>query len=301
MFGPARKTMLGLCLAAGLVFAVTPALAVPSGGCVVGATTTCTFNYTGAPEAWVVPAGVTSGVFDVFGAQGGSFTFSLPGGLGGRGGYVQGTVALTPGATLNMRVGGKGGDGQVFIGATNPTVAGGFNGGGTNTFTCTNCSTTLGATGGGSSDVRTSTDGLADRLPVAGGGGGAGSGGLGDTLDAGGDSASAAINLPAWLVLRHLPVRAGVRALLARAGRPRYRPRRQRLSLGAGRCCGYWGRKRWPCGYRRRAAATSAVVQAHVRLTPLRAAAAPTTRIRSARLWASAASRSRTASRAATA
>ena len=69
MFGPARKTMLGLCLAAGLVFAVTPALAVPSGGCVVGATTTCTFNYTGAPEAWVVPAGVTSGVFDVFGAR----------------------------------------------------------------------------------------------------------------------------------------------------------------------------------------------------------------------------------------
>ena len=107
---------------------------------------------------------------------------------------MQGTVALTPGATLNMRVGGKGGDGQVFIGATNPTVAGGFNGGGTNTFTCTNCSTTLGATGGGSSDVRTSTDGLADRLLVAGGGGGAGSGGLGDTLDpgTGGDSASAA-------------------------------------------------------------------------------------------------------------
>ena len=71
MFVPARKTMLGLCLAAGLVFAVTPALADPSGGCVVGATTTCTFNYTGAPEAWVVPAGVTSAVFDLFGGRAG--------------------------------------------------------------------------------------------------------------------------------------------------------------------------------------------------------------------------------------
>ena len=38
---PARKTMLGLCLAAGLVFAVTPALAASLGGCVVGATTIC--------------------------------------------------------------------------------------------------------------------------------------------------------------------------------------------------------------------------------------------------------------------
>ena len=69
---PARKTMLGLCLAAGLVFAVTPALADPSGGCVVGATTTCTFSYMGSAEAWVVPTGVTSAVFDLYGAQGGA-------------------------------------------------------------------------------------------------------------------------------------------------------------------------------------------------------------------------------------
>jgi hypothetical protein len=59
---PARKTVLGLFLAAGLVFAVTLAPADPSGGCLVGATTTCTFNYTRAAEAWVVPAGVTSAV-----------------------------------------------------------------------------------------------------------------------------------------------------------------------------------------------------------------------------------------------
>ena len=92
MFVPARKTMLGLVLVASLVFAVTPALADPSGGCVVGATTTCTFNYTGAPEAWVVPAGATSAVFDLFGGAGGNlapsnpFGSPLPGGSGGKGG-----------------------------------------------------------------------------------------------------------------------------------------------------------------------------------------------------------------------
>ena len=141
MFVPARKTMLGLGLVAGLVFAVSPALAVPSGGCVVGATTTCTFNYTGAAEAWIVPAGVTSGVFDVFGGAGGSFATSggFPGGAGGMGGHVQATVTLTPGATLNMRVGGVGQPGGNFgIGPSGGTVTifGGFNGGGTNAVTC---------------------------------------------------------------------------------------------------------------------------------------------------------------------
>ena len=196
---PARKTMLGLCLAAGLVFAVTPALAVPSGGCVVGALTMCRFDYTGAPEAWVVPAGVTSGFFQVLGAQGGSFPGQVtdwPGGSGGLGGGVGATVALTPGATLNMRVGGKGDDGfftfDFFTGTM--TAAGGFNGGGTNTTTCTDCRTFLGGAGGGSSDVRTSADGLADRLLAAGGGGGAGIGAAFPANDPGdgGGSATAA-------------------------------------------------------------------------------------------------------------
>ena len=194
---PARKTMLGLCLAAALVFAVTPALAAPpSGGCVVGATTTCTFNYTGAPEAWVVPAGVTSAVFDLYGAAGGNMAaFSvLPGGSGGKGGHVQATVALTAGASLNMRVGGKGTDG---LASPNPfsgtlTAAGGFNGGGSNTFTCSACVFVLGAAGGGSSDLRTSADGLADRRLVAGGGGGAGFGSVTSDPGDGGNSANAA-------------------------------------------------------------------------------------------------------------
>ena len=46
--------------------------------------------------------GVTSATFDLHGAAGGSFApiGFLPGGSGGKGGHVQATVALTPGATL---------------------------------------------------------------------------------------------------------------------------------------------------------------------------------------------------------
>src|SRR5262245_53622465 len=135
MSHPARKTILALVLVGSLVFAVSTGYAAPSGGCVVGATTTCTFNYTGAAEAWVVPAGVTSAVFDVYGGQGGSVAAgataggNVPGGAGGEGAHVQATLALTPGATLNMRVGGKGGNG--LANAAGPfTAAGGFNGGG---------------------------------------------------------------------------------------------------------------------------------------------------------------------------
>jgi hypothetical protein len=36
--------------------------------------------------------------------------YQLPGGAGGKGAHLQATVALTPGATLKMRVGGKGED-----------------------------------------------------------------------------------------------------------------------------------------------------------------------------------------------
>jgi len=171
-------------------------LAAPSGGCVVAATTTCTFSYTGAPEAWVVPAGVTSAVFDLYGGQGGnvaagSYGDSLPGGAGGEGAHVQATLGLTPGATLYLRVGGQGGDG--LVNALGPfTAAGGFNGGGTTSFT-PGGGGIAGAGGGGSSDVRASGDALANRLLVAGGGGGASAGGANSTdQGSGGNSATAA-------------------------------------------------------------------------------------------------------------
>jgi hypothetical protein len=111
-------------------------------------TVTCTFGYNGvngpegSPQTWIVPAGVASAHFDVYGAQGG--------GTGGLGGHTAGTVSLTPGATVTILVGGVG------------TIDhGGYNGGGS-----------VNEGGGGASDIRIGGTGLADRVLVAGGGGG---------------------------------------------------------------------------------------------------------------------------------
>jgi uncharacterized repeat protein (TIGR01451 family) len=178
----------------------------PAAGCTTTTgTTTCVFAYTGARQDWVVPAGVTSAVFDLDGAAGGSFApiGFLPGGTGGGGGHVHSTVAVTPGQTLYLRVGGEGEDGGAFESSgadeLTETSLGGFNGGGTTTITCSFCGFTLGAAGGGASDVRSSADGLANRLLVAGGGGGGGTGGVGIEIPSepgdGGDSATGASSL----------------------------------------------------------------------------------------------------------
>jgi hypothetical protein len=119
-----------------------------------------TFSYTGSVQTFTVPAGVTSINVDAKGAKGGN---GVNGGIGGNGGRVQGTIVVTPGAVLNIYVGGLGID-CAYCGT------GGYNGGG---------GTNAGAgqeagTGGGATDVRVSPYGYADRLFVAGGGGGAG-------------------------------------------------------------------------------------------------------------------------------
>lgn len=120
------------------------------------------FNYTGAVQEYTIPAGVTSLVVEAAGASGGPHpgTSSGAGGnLGGAGGAVLATLAVTPGETLSLYVGGTGG----------------YNGGGTGG----------GWPGGGATDIRRGGIALADRILVAGGGGGApqegysGTGGLG--------------------------------------------------------------------------------------------------------------------------
>jgi hypothetical protein len=103
--------------------------------------------------AWTVPAGVTSALFDVFGAQGG--------GNGGAGGEAQAYIALTPGQLLQLNTGGKGGPPYLYGYPDN----GGFNGGGRGQD----------GGGGGASDVRVGPYGFSERLLVAGGGGGGGS------------------------------------------------------------------------------------------------------------------------------
>jgi hypothetical protein len=152
-----RSVLAALVLLAGLLggAAPTPAQAAPT--CTTsGATVTCTFNYTGAPETWTVPAGVTQATFDLYGAEGGR---------GGPGGRMTATLAVTQGTTYQILVGGQG-------------MRNGFNGGG--------APGGFGSyAGGGASDVRTGAFGLADRLLVAGGGGGS-AGSAGGTGGAGG-------------------------------------------------------------------------------------------------------------------
>lgn len=126
-----------------------------------------TFNYTGSPQTFTVPAGVCSLYIECWGAQG--WTGNFQGGLGG---YSSGSLAVTSGQQLYVYVGGAG---QVAIGNMNPQ-GGGWNGGGhgQNNGTGNNV-----GGGGGASDVRTvfnanpmDMTSLQSRIIVAGGGGG---------------------------------------------------------------------------------------------------------------------------------
>ena len=121
-------------------------------------TVSITFSYTGAEQAFTVPADVFSVQVLAVGGSGGT-----AGALGGVGAQVSGDLSVTPGETLYVEVGGNG----QSQGPSNYDGSGGFNGGGSG-----------GGGGGGASDVRTSplASGLfpGDRLLVAGGGGGAG-------------------------------------------------------------------------------------------------------------------------------
>ncbi len=122
-------------------------------------TGTVNFNFTGAVQTFVVPSGVTSVTIQAFGAQGNANAAGVS--QGGLGGSASGTLAVTPGETLFINVGGGG----------TTSVTGGFNGGGNGGTTGT-CLTAPGGGGGGASDVRQIANALANRRIVAAGGGG---------------------------------------------------------------------------------------------------------------------------------
>lgn len=126
------------------------------------AQTTVNFGHTGASQSWVVPAGVTSVTIVAEGAQG----FDSGGTLGGRGGRATGVLAVTPGQTLQINVGGRG---VAAIGA-GVIMGGGFNGGGNGVNNGSGNGFVGG--GGGASDVRQGGTTLADRKIVGAGGGG---------------------------------------------------------------------------------------------------------------------------------
>ncbi|MFM2016782.1 MAG: hypothetical protein RL007_438 [Bacteroidota bacterium] len=123
-----------------------------------GPLTTDTYVYTGAPQYFVIPAGVDSVILEAWGAQGNSNALSVAGGLGG---YATGKLAVNAGDTLWIFVGGGGA----------VTTAGGYNGGGAGGNG--GCAQAFGGGGGGASDVRLGGTTLNDRVIVGAGGGGA--------------------------------------------------------------------------------------------------------------------------------
>ena len=66
-----------------------------------------TFEFTGAPEDFVVPEGVCALTVDAFGAEGG---VASDGNVAGLGGHATAVVEVTPGETLVVTVGGQGAD-----------------------------------------------------------------------------------------------------------------------------------------------------------------------------------------------
>jgi hypothetical protein len=145
-----------------------------------------TFSFTGAMQTFVVPAGVTQVTIEAFGAQGGAGSngTSMDPGAGGNGGAVTATIAVAPGDTLSVLVGGRGGDGTDLGGGTSGWNGGGP--GGTGPGYVAFGVNLGGGGGGGASDVRHGGGDEAHRVIVAGGGGGGGTGGLGGA-DGGGN------------------------------------------------------------------------------------------------------------------
>jgi len=169
----------------------------------VHAQTTETFTFTGAPQTFTVPTGITEITVSVSGAQGGSST--NPGGTvvsGGMGTNVQSTLPVTPGTMLTVVVGGQGGNaanegaggggGSFIIDGNTLLIAAGGGGGagslaGNVNIDATNTESGAAGNVGGGSAGAGGMNGLGG-LPGSGGEPGAGAGGfIGD----GGDSPTA--------------------------------------------------------------------------------------------------------------
>ena len=139
-----------------------------------------TFNYTGAVQNFIVPANVYSlnvtlnGAAGAYGGLsdgfGGVLPITYPGGAGGN---ASGTIAVTPGTTIAIFVGGFPIPGNASQSGPN---LGGFNGGGNGYNTWNGTSGSMGGldagAGGGASDIRIGGTALVNRVIVAGGGGG---------------------------------------------------------------------------------------------------------------------------------
>ncbi|MGA2519733.1 MAG: Ig-like domain-containing protein [Acidimicrobiales bacterium] len=160
-------------LAAWQLVTATQAGAVtgPAPSCSAG-TCTVTFHYAAGGQSWTVPTGVGTETLTLYGAKGGTTDVSVPGGLGAK---VTGTLQIAAGTSVLLTTGGAGG---FNVAGSNGGSAGEGDSGG----------------GGGATDVRVGGSGLAQRVLVAGGGGGAGFGGIdenGETFVNGGTGGNA--------------------------------------------------------------------------------------------------------------
>ena len=135
------------------------------------------FDFTGAPQAFQVPSGVCRIRIEVVGAAGGSGGTA---GAPGAGAAATAELAVTPGETLRVRVGGSGGEAM----GTTPG-AGGWNGGGAGGGALDPWGR-AGSGGGGATDVRRGGDGLAHRIIVGAGGSGGAGGAIGGPIGMGG-------------------------------------------------------------------------------------------------------------------
>jgi hypothetical protein len=139
-------------------------------------------GFTDLVQMWTVPVGVTSITVNLRGAQGGRGANDGigTGASGGSGGMVTGTLAVTPGETLTIYLGGAGVDGTLASGAgggVGGSGSGGVYGGGRGGNAGTGGSSGGGGGGGGAAVLMRGTTVLA----VAGGAGGGGGAGNGDT------------------------------------------------------------------------------------------------------------------------
>src|SRR5450432_535653 len=155
--------------------------------------TTVNFSPTGAEQVFTVPSGVTTLQVVAIGARGGTGAGATSG--GGFGGLVTGDVAVSPGQSIYVEVGGNCANGE-----TGNAGAGGFNGGGAGGNSGDLTFGNGGGGGGGASDIRTASlsggvSSLSTRIIIAAGGGGSGggaSGGEGGEADPGSSGDGAA-------------------------------------------------------------------------------------------------------------
>jgi len=139
------------------------------------------FDFTGAAQVYLVPAGVCRIRIEAVGAAGGERGTAGTPGLGAR---ALATLRVTPGEPLHVHVGGWGG---TAVGRA--PGRGGWNGGGDGGAASERRrgqAGKAGSGGGGATDVRQGGGGLEHRIIVGGGGSGGAGGGIGGPIGYGG-------------------------------------------------------------------------------------------------------------------